>query len=204
MNLHAKPLVPRWLARLPNQLTLLRVACIPLVLIFMTQGQSPEHAGASIVPENADILAALIFTGAALTDFFDGWIARRYGVVTLFGKLMDPLADKLLVVSSLIILVEKHRLQGWLAVTLIVRDLAINAIRIGGIEDGVSIPSSFLGKIKTALTDIAIVGLTIGGSYFGIPFHFIGHIFMWVALGASLVSAVQYMVSYARQVSASR
>jgi len=196
------PPVAAWLRRLPNQLTWLRILCIPLVVLLMLEG-AVHTPGQTHVPSQADIFAAVLFGLAALTDFFDGFVARRYGVETVLGKLLDPLADKLLVVSALIILVEKHRLEGWVAVLLIVRDLGINAIRISALEERIFIASSWLGKTKTAFLDVGIVGLAVFGTWGGIPFGLIGRACMWAALVASTVSAVQYLAGYARQLRAS-
>lgn len=189
--------VKPWLRRLPNQLTWLRIFCIPLVVVLMLRGEAIQPDSVHI-PASVDAWAALIFSLAAITDFFDGWLARRFGVETVLGKLLDPLADKLLVVSAIIILVEKHRLAGWIAVVLIVRDLGINAIRISAMEDNITISSSWIGKTKTALLDIGIVGLIVHGQLWGIPFTIIGEFFVWFALAASLLSAFQYLWNYAQ------
>jgi CDP-diacylglycerol--glycerol-3-phosphate 3-phosphatidyltransferase len=189
--------VSPWLRRLPNQLTWLRIFCIPVVVLLMLDGEMVQK-GVPFEPSSTDILAAVVFGIAALTDFFDGYIARRFGVETVLGKLLDPLADKLLVVSALIILVEKHRLEGWVAVLLIVRDLGINAIRISALEDNIMISSSWIGKTKTAFLDIGIVGLTVYGNWYGFPFGWIGKACMWAALVASLVSAAEYLWGYAK------
>jgi CDP-diacylglycerol--glycerol-3-phosphate 3-phosphatidyltransferase len=187
------------LKRLPNQLTALRILCIPLVVWLMVQGAHFEE-GASFEVTVYDGWASAIFSLAAITDFFDGWLARRFNVETLFGKLLDPLADKLLVVSALIILVDKHRMAGWIAVVLIVRDLGINAIRIAALEESIDVPSSWLGKTKTFLLDFAIGFLAVNGTIWGfLPCREIGLAFLWAALFASVVSAIQYLVGYARQ-----
>ncbi len=190
--------VSPWLRRLPNQLTWLRILCIPAVVLLMLDGNSVDR-GVPHVISTTDILAAVVFALAALTDFFDGFIARRYGVETVLGKLLDPLADKLLVVSALIILVEKHRLEGWIAVLLIVRDLGMNAIRISAMEEDILIPSSWIGKTKTAFLDVGIVGLAVYGTVGGFSFALIGKACMWAALVASLVSAAEYLYGYARR-----
>lgn len=187
-----------WIKRLPNQLTFLRMACIPIVVWLMVRGENISD-GKSIIPQNSDIIAASVFGLAAFTDFLDGWIARKFNVETVLGKLLDPLADKLLVVSALIILVEKQRLAGWVAVVLIVRDLAINAVRISALEDKMYIPSSWLGKTKTALIDLAIVGLIVHGTLAFIPFLLLGQIFTVLAVVASLVSGFQYLFEYGKQ-----
>lgn len=152
-----------------------------------------------LAPNITDIIAASVFSLAALTDFFDGWVARKFRIETMLGKLLDPLADKLLVVSALIILVEKHRMEGWVAVILIVRDLGINAIRLAAIDEGIHIPSGFIGKTKTTFLDIGIIGLIVYGTLWGIPFHYVGHIFVLLALLASIISASQYLFDYGRQ-----
>lgn len=196
--------IPLWLKKLPNRLTFLRILCIPIVVYLMTYGDIADEKWhfwdvKPISPSSTDILAASVFGLAALTDLFDGLIARRFHIESMLGKLLDPLADKLLVVSSLIILVEKHRLQGWIAVILIVRDLGINAIRLSALDDGIQVPSNFLGKIKTTLLDIGIAGLIVYGFLWKIPFHYIGYVFTALALGASVISATQYLISYSRQ-----
>lgn len=188
-----------WLRRLPNQLTLLRIACIPAVVFLMNQGEMVTGSDASINWSTTDVAAGVLFAIAALTDFFDGWIARKYGVETVLGKLLDPLADKLLVVSALVILVEKHRLAGWMAVVLIVRDLGINAIRLAAYEDNIMISSSWLGKTKTLFLDVGIVGLTVWSTLGFFSFSFWGMVSIWLALVVSLWSAGEYVMSYARE-----
>lgn len=188
---------PLWLQRLPNRLTVLRIIAIPIIVVLLQQGAA-RIPGEVFVPSWTDQVAAILFAAAAATDFFDGWIARRYNVQTLLGKLLDPLADKLLVVAALIILVGLHRLPSWIAVVLIVRDLGINAIRLAAHEDGHSIPSSLLGKSKTTLLDIGITGVIVGGTLWSFPFYTLGHLFVWAALIASVVSAIQYLTEYAR------
>lgn len=194
----AASLAPLWLRRLPNQLTWLRIFCIPIVVVLMLQGAM--YTGEVFEPQRADIWAAAVFGLAAMTDFLDGWIARRFGVESLMGKLLDPLADKLLVVSALIILVGQQRLAGWIAVVLIVRDLGINAIRIAALEENIMINSSWIGKTKTALLDFGIVGLVINGTVlYVIPFRLLGLIFVWTAMVASVISAIQYLWEYAKK-----
>lgn len=188
--------VPAWLRRLPNQLTWFRVFCIPLVVVLLIKGDTVV-AGTQFSTGLADKLAALVFTLAGITDFFDGWVARRFGVETVLGKLLDPLADKLLDVSALIILVEKHRLAGWIAVVLIVRDLGINAIRLSALEDNIVIAANPLAKWKTFFLDVGIVGLMIYGPLFEvIPALEIGQVAVWLALAASLGSAFLYLWDY--------
>jgi len=197
--------LPNWIKKLPNRLTYLRIMCIPVVVYLMSLGEvapQSEHYGIInpiINPSVTDIAAAIVFSIAAITDFFDGWIARKFNVETVLGKLLDPLADKLLVVSAMVILVEKHRMDGLIAVIIIVRDLGINAIRLAAIEDGIQIPSSLIAKTKTTFQDLGIIGLTICGTLWFIPFHYIGQFFIMLALAASLISGIQYLYDYAKQ-----
>ncbi len=199
-----KKKISPWLEKLPNRLTFLRILCIPIVVYLMTYGDIAIETWQfwdvkPISPSSTDIFAAIVFFLAAATDFFDGLIARRFHIETMLGKLLDPLADKLLVVSAMIILVEKHRMEGWIAVILIVRDLGINAIRLAAHEDGINIPSNFIGKTKTAFLDVGIIGLIVYGNIWKIPFHYLGHVSIACALAVSLISAGQYLFSYAAQ-----
>lgn len=191
--------VAPWLRRLPNQLTYLRIACIPAVVALMNQGQVVNGLSDPLPWSRTDIAAGILFAIAATTDFFDGWIARKYGVESILGKLLDPLADKLLVVSALVILVEKHRLAGWVAVLLIVRDLGINAIRLAAYEDNIMISSSWLGKTKTLFLDVGIVGLTVWSTWGFFSFAWWGMLSMWLALVVSLWSAGEYVWGYASE-----
>jgi len=190
-----------WLKKLPNRLTILRMLCIPIVIYLLTFSESSQEAWLfwktqPLTPTTLDIIAASLFGFAALTDVFDGYIARKFNIETVLGKLLDPLADKLLVVSTMVLLVENHRLNGVLAVVLIVRDLGINAIRLAAHEDGIHIDSSWLGKIKTVFLDIGIAGLIVNGWLLKIPFHILGPLFIYLALIASIISAIQYLFEY--------
>lgn len=190
--------VAPWLRRLPNQLTFLRIALIPIIVFLMNQGDMVGGISHALPWSYTNIAAGTLFAIAAITDFFDGWIARKYGVETILGKLLDPLADKLLVVSALVILVEKHRLAGWLAVLLIVRDLGISAIRLAAYEDKIMISSSWLGKTKTLFLDVGIVGLAVWSTWGVFSFSWWGMVSMWLALVVSLWSAGEYVFNYAR------
>lgn len=133
---------------LPNLLTVLRIMLVP-VLVVALLGNTPS----------GDVLAAVVFALASLTDFVDGWLARARDSVTTFGKLMDPLADKLLVIAALISLVSLNRLPAWVAMVIIARELAVTVLRLGATQVGVVMAASMLGKIKTALQIVAILAL---------------------------------------------
>jgi CDP-diacylglycerol---glycerol-3-phosphate 3-phosphatidyltransferase len=134
---------------LPNLLTVLRIMLVP-VLVVALLGNTPA----------GDVLAAIVFAAASATDFVDGYLARSRNAVTNFGKLMDPLADKLLIVAALISLVSLHRLAAWVAMVIITRELAVTVLRMGASQSGVVIPASTSGKVKTCL-QIATILLII-------------------------------------------
>ncbi len=135
---------------IPNALTMLRIVAVPVIVVALLD-ETP----------NGDVIAAALFALAALTDGLDGYIARRRSQVTTFGKLMDPLADKLLVVAALIALVSLDRLAAWVAMVIIARELAVTGLRSLAAERGVVIAASWMGKVKTALQVAAITALII-------------------------------------------
>jgi CDP-diacylglycerol--glycerol-3-phosphate 3-phosphatidyltransferase len=133
---------------LPNVLTVLRIMLVP-VLVVALLGNTPE----------GDVLAAVVFSLASLTDFIDGYLARSRDSITTFGKLMDPLADKLLIVAALISLVSLHRLPGWIAMVIITREFAVTVLRLGATQAGVVMAASMFGKVKTCLQIAAILAV---------------------------------------------
>ncbi|HUB35595.1 MAG TPA: CDP-diacylglycerol--glycerol-3-phosphate 3-phosphatidyltransferase [Solirubrobacteraceae bacterium] len=133
---------------LPNMLTVLRIMLVP-VLVVALLGDTRE----------GDVLAAAVFALASLTDFVDGYLARSREDVTTFGKLMDPLADKLLIVAALVALVSLNRLEAWIAMVIITRELAVTVARLGASQAGVVMEASNSGKLKTCLQIAAILAL---------------------------------------------
>ena len=129
----------------PNVLTLIRVALIPVLAAVLLSTLT-----------NADLLAAIVFIVASATDALDGWLARRRSEVTQFGKLMDPLADKLLITAALVSLVALYRLDAWVAMVIIAREFAVTGLRMLALEQGQVISASVWGKLKT-LTQVAMV-----------------------------------------------
>jgi CDP-diacylglycerol--glycerol-3-phosphate 3-phosphatidyltransferase len=132
----------------PNVLTVLRIVMVPVIVVALLE-ETP----------NADTIAAVVFAVAAFTDGLDGYIARWRGSVTNFGKLMDPLADKLLIIAPLISLVSLGRIAPWVAMVIIARELAVTMLRMVAVERGVVIEASWLGKGKTVLQVAAIFGV---------------------------------------------
>jgi CDP-diacylglycerol---glycerol-3-phosphate 3-phosphatidyltransferase len=129
----------------PNFLTVLRILLVPVIVVALL-AETP----------NGDTLAAVVFAVAAFTDGLDGYIARSRGSVTTFGKLMDPLADKLLIIAPLILLVSSDRIEGWVAMVIIAREFAVTALRMVAAEQGIIIPAGPLGKLKTICQVAAI------------------------------------------------
>ena len=133
---------------LPNALTVLRIMLVPALVVALL-GNTPA----------GDVLAAVVFVLASLTDFIDGRLARARDSVTTFGKLMDPLADKLLIIAALISLVSLHRLAAWIAMVIITRELAVTVLRLGVSGAGVVVEASMLGKVKACLQIAAILAV---------------------------------------------
>ena len=133
---------------LPNVLTVLRIMLVP-VLVVALLGNTPA----------GDVFAAVVFALASLTDFIDGYLARSRGNITTFGKLMDPLADKLLIVAALISLVSLHRLAAWVAMVIITREFAVTVLRMGATQAGVVMDASMFGKVKTCIQIAAILAV---------------------------------------------
>jgi CDP-diacylglycerol--glycerol-3-phosphate 3-phosphatidyltransferase len=139
---------------MPNLLTVLRIMLVP-VLVVALLGNTPA----------GDVLAAIVFALASLTDFVDGYLARARDSITNFGKLMDPLADKLLVVAALVSLVSLHRLAAWVAMVIITRELAVTVLRMGANQAGVVMAASMFGKVKTCLQIVTILAvITVHGN----------------------------------------
>jgi CDP-diacylglycerol---glycerol-3-phosphate 3-phosphatidyltransferase len=133
---------------LPNLLTVARIMLVPALVVALL-GNTPA----------GDVLAATVFALASLTDFVDGYLARAREEITTFGKLMDPLADKLLIVAALISLVSLHRLAAWIAMVIITRELAVTVLRLGASQAGVVMAASPFGKAKTCLQIAAILAV---------------------------------------------
>ena len=160
----------------PNVLTLVRIVAVP-VLVVALLGAIP----------GGDALAAAVFALAAVTDGLDGYIARSRGSVTTFGKLMDPLADKLLIVAALVSLVSLDRLQAWVAMVIISRELAVTGLRAIAAERGVVIAASWLGKLKTALQVAAVLALIAVN-----PAPLWADLLVYAAVAATVISGVDY------------
>ena len=175
---------------LPNSLTVTRIFLIPLlVVVLLTKFEGRQILG---VPK--EIVAAAIFGVASLTDWLDGYLARRRKQVTTFGQLVDPIAYKLLISAALISLVQLELAPAWMVFVIIGRELAITGLRSLAYSRGVVIPASPLGKIKMVGEVVAILALILSreGTKEMNGFFLIGQAALWVVVGAALVSAADY------------
>jgi CDP-diacylglycerol--glycerol-3-phosphate 3-phosphatidyltransferase len=206
---------------LPNMLTMFRILVIPVVLVFVYYESRVNS-----------FIAACLFAAASITDFFDGWLARRKGLITVLGKFLDPLADKLIVTSVLVMLVPLGRIPAWVVVLLLARELAITGLRGIAVTEGMVIAASQGGKWKTAFQLTGILALLIhypypiavispflhnlvAGTWFhgflaemGIPvrpwvdFHIVGLWLIYISLFFSVFSATQYFLRFVKAINA--
>jgi CDP-diacylglycerol---glycerol-3-phosphate 3-phosphatidyltransferase len=171
----------------PNTLTLIRVLAVPLVVVLLL---TPNRLTC--------FLAAILFSIAAITDYFDGMLARQKGMITNLGKVMDPVADKLLVSSTFIMLTSLGWVPAWIVCIIIGRELAVTGLRNLMAEHKEDVSASTLGKYKTGFQIAAAIPLLINYSYFGINIRGIGMVFLWLALIFTLWSGIDYFVRYRR------
>ena len=178
---------------LANALTLSRIFLVPLmVVVLLTRFEGHRVMG---VPK--ELIGAGIFAVASLTDWLDGYVARRRKQVTAFGQFTDPLADKLLTIAAFISLVQMELVPAWIAALLIGRDFAVTALRSRAYARGVSMPASKLGKVKMGAQVVAILALILGREWLR-EFVVVGQVALWVAVATALVSAADYFRQFNR------
>ncbi len=167
---------------LPNKLTVCRVALIPFFVVFLLYPDLTKYS---------NYIAAAIFIIASLTDYADGKIARKYNLVTNFGKFMDPLADKLLVCAAMICLVEMGKLAAWIVIVIMSREFIISGFRLVASDNGIVIAASYWGKFKTTFQMLMIIVLILY-----IPsdaFRLLGEGLTYIALALTVISLVDYI-----------
>lgn len=167
---------------LPNKLTIIRVCLIPFFAATLLFDHGNNYT--------MRIVANVLFIAASLTDLFDGKIARKYNLVTNFGKFMDPLADKLLVCSALICLIELGQLPAWVVIIIISREFIISGFRLVAADNGVVIAASYWGKFKTTFQMIAVVLLILDIASLAL----LTTLCVWIALALTIISLVDYIV----------
>ena len=175
---------------LPNKLTLFRIVLIPFFVFFLFTG---------CVGEAGKYIALGIFAVASLTDLFDGKIARKYNLVTNFGKFMDPIADKLLVSSALISFVGLNRLPAWIVIILIAREFIISGFRLVASDAGIVLAASWWGKFKTAFQMIMCILLIINIQ--NNVFTVINNVFIYISLALSVISLADYLIKNRKVIS---
>ena len=172
----------------PNMLTGMRIAAVPVVVLLLL---FPGRLASS--------LAGICFVLAGATDFLDGFLARRYRIVSRFGKFLDPLADKLLVSAALIMLIPLGRVPAWIACLIVGRELAVTGLRGLAAAEGIILAPDRWGKTKTLLQMAALTGLIFHYPYGSFNFHQVGTVLLWLALIITLVSGTWYFQTYFRQ-----
>ncbi len=182
---------------LPNILTLARIAAVPVVLALLLSDSRVSG-----------VWAAAIFGLAATTDFIDGWLARKWGIVTILGKFLDPLADKLIVMVALIMLIPLDRVPAWAVFLILAREMIVTGLRSIASAEGIVIAASDLGKYKTIYQMVAILGLMLHydfywffgleWSIFQVNMHNFGIFFFWIAFALTIWSGFDYLQKFFR------
>jgi CDP-diacylglycerol--glycerol-3-phosphate 3-phosphatidyltransferase len=186
------------IVNIPNIITLCRIIFIPVLFILLLY--SPGKF--------LSFCAALIFTLASVTDFLDGYLARRMNLVTSLGKFLDPLADKLLVGVALIMMIPLERVPPWIVALIVAREILITGLRVVAMREGMVIETSTWAKHKTVFQIVAVVGLLIhykyqlawGGIHFSVDFHLIGLMILYIALFVTLWTGADYFYKFFRKI----
>ena len=166
----------------PNKLTVARMILVPFLVVFLLTGWGGEA--------NRWICLA-IFVAASVTDWFDGHLARKYNLITNFGKFMDPLADKLLVCSAMICMIELDKLPAWVVIIIIGREFIISGFHLIAAENGIVIAANYWGKFKTVSQMIMIILLMLD---FGGIFTVLTQIFIWLSVALTIISLLTYIM----------
>jgi|SRR5208283_668858 CDP-diacylglycerol--glycerol-3-phosphate 3-phosphatidyltransferase len=174
---------------LPNTITLLRISVVPFLFILLL---SPG--------EFWSLILAILFVIASITDFFDGYIARKYQMITTMGKFLDPIADKIMVNTAMILMIPIGRIPAWIVAITIIRDLMVDVIRSIASSEGIYIQASTLGKQKTLAQIIAVTALIIHYSIFGINAHAVGMVILYIALVLTIFSGIDYFIKLYRNI----
>ena len=173
----------------PNRITIFRISIIPVLFFLLL---SPGETGSLVI--------ATLFVIAALTDLLDGYLARKYEIVTVMGKFLDPIADKLIVNTAMILMIPIGRIAAWIVAVIIIRDFIVDGIRAIASTEGVVIQASSLGKQKTLCQIFAVTALMIHYPFFGADAHAIGTVILYLALVLSVYSGVDYLMKFYKEI----
>jgi CDP-diacylglycerol--glycerol-3-phosphate 3-phosphatidyltransferase len=168
---------------LPNTITLLRISIVPFLFILLLEPG-----------EFWSLILAILFVIASITDFFDGYFARKYQMITTMGKFLDPIADKIIVNTAMILLIPIGRIPTWIVAITIIRDLIVDVIRSIASSEGIYIQASLLGKQKTVAQIIAVTALIIHYPIFGVDAHFVGTVILYIAFLFTIYSGIDYFI----------
>lgn len=188
---------------LPNRLTIFRVILIPIVLgaLYISDisldylNDYKSHFGWG---------AGWLFALASITDFFDGYIARKRKIVTVFGSFLDPIADKFLVVSSLIMLGSMGRIPSIVVIILVLREMYMTSLRLLATNEGLKVPVNNMGKWKTATQMVAVPFLMVSEQWYFIDFKLWGQVFLYIAFTLSIISATSYSINLVKKLKVDR
>lgn len=183
---------------LPNRLTIFRMLMIPVIILTL---YFDLDTPTDLITYKVYLghIACWIFVAAAVTDFFDGYIARKRNIVTVFGSFLDPIADKFLVVASLIMLMALNRVNAVVVIILVLREMYMTSLRLLAMTEDIQVPVSSLGKWKTTAQMIAIPMLMIHGKFLWLPMDKIGTVLIYIAAFLSLLSALLYSLSLVKK-----
>jgi CDP-diacylglycerol--glycerol-3-phosphate 3-phosphatidyltransferase len=178
----------RQILSLPNGVTIIRILAIPVILLLLNPGRDYQ------------IFTAFFFLAAAVTDYIDGYLARRRGMVTTLGRFLDPLADKLLIVTALIALIPTRGIPVWMVVVIVGREMAVTGLRGIAVSQGIVIAASTLGKYKTVFEVASIFCLIMKGGSPHINFYSIGMVILWIAMGLAIFSGIDYFRKFLKEI----
>lgn len=174
---------------LPNAISILRILTAPVLILLLL---TPDR--------KINLIAAIIFSVAALTDWLDGYLARKMSVETSFGKFLDPLADKLLIVTCLIMLIPLGRAPAWIVALIIGREIAVTGLRSVAILEGIVIAATGLGKYKTAFQIASVIALILHYNFLSIDFQSVGTVLLYLALVLTLWSGIDYFMRFLKTI----
>jgi len=172
-----------------NALTVSRIVVVPIIALLLIHD--------SVI---TSVVAAVLFVAATITDYLDGYFARKLHIESDLGKLLDPLADKLLIATVMILLIPLGRISAWIVAVVIARELAVTGLRSMASERSIIIAANWLGKYKTAFQCAAVIPLLVHYPILGLQFQLAGEFFLWIALFFTLWSGFDYVAGYAKAV----
>jgi CDP-diacylglycerol--glycerol-3-phosphate 3-phosphatidyltransferase len=178
----------REIFNLPNTITLIRISVVPFLFVLLTEPG-----------EFWSLILAILFAVASITDMLDGYLARKYNMITTMGKFLDPLADKIIVNTAMILMIPIGRIPAWIVAVTIIRDLIVDGIRSIASSEGLYIQASPLGKQKTIAQLFAVTALMIYYPFFGINSHRVGMIILYIAFLLTLYSGADYLIKFYRR-----